>query len=548
MLPSRFRALLLALALPAAAAAQTDVIRGKITNYEGLPLANVRVTAPSIPGNVTREARSNDQGSFQIAFPGGAGDYIMGFSRIGYLFRQFEIKRLADEDVLIADARLNVIQLDTVSTTANIQQKVGRNSGTPDVGGTEQRIDPNSLPPDMQGDIAAMAASLPGVLLVPGLDGAPDGFSVLGLGSDQNSVTLNGMTFGANGLPRDANVSASLTTSPYDVSRGGFSGGNLNIRTGGGSNFRTRGSSLVLNTPQLMWSDRAAAALGTAYTNVSLGGISSGPIVPNKSFYNVSYQLGRNSRDNQTLLTTNELGLETAGIAMDSVSRFLSILQQRGVPVDVGPAHSDRVADNGTVFGSLDYNPPQSTQGNAFNLTFNGNWSRQSPIGGGATQLASASGDRLNWGGGLQGRHSGYVRMFLSETQLGVNAAQDHGSPYLGLPAGRVLVTSDLESGVSGVQTLAFGGNQGLSSSTHSYSGSAQNTLSWFDDANKHRIKLTTQLQYNGSTQNLGSNLLGSFAYNSLADLEAGIPSLFTRTLSARQRHERAGKRLPVAW
>ena len=81
---------------PARAAAQTDVIRGKVTTTELLPLANVRVTATSIPGNVTREARTNNQGNFQIAFPGGPGDYIMGYALIGYNYRQFEIKRLAE--------------------------------------------------------------------------------------------------------------------------------------------------------------------------------------------------------------------------------------------------------------------------------------------------------------------------------------------------------------------------------------------------------------------------------------------------------------------
>ncbi|MDB4914586.1 MAG: hypothetical protein JWM95_2230 [Gemmatimonadetes bacterium] len=520
----------------ASAEAQTDVIRGKVTNYEGLPLANVRVTATSIPGNVTREVRSNEQGSFQIAFPGGTGDYIMGYARIGYVFRQFEVKRLADEDVLIADARLNVIQLDTVVTTSVVQQRVNRNDRGQDIGGTERSVSPATLPPEQQGDLAAMAASLPGVLLVPGLDGAADGFSVLGLGADQNTVTLNGIQYGANGLPRDAAVSTSLTTSPYDVSKGGFSGGNLNIRSGGGSNYRTRGSSMVLNAPQLMWSDRAAQALGTEYTNVSWGGVASGPIVPNKSFYNVSYQLGRNSRDNQTLLTTNALGLETSGIALDSVSRFLGILNRYGVPTTGGPLHPSRVSDNGSVFGSLDYNPPSSTQGHAFNITFNGNWGRQSPVTGGVTQLASASGDRLNWGGGLQGRHSGYIGLFLSETSVGVNTSRDHGSPYLDLPSGRVRVNSIFDDGTSGVQSLAFGGNQGLSSSSRSFGSSMQNTLSWFDDANKHRIKLASELNFNGSTQDQSSNLLGSYSYNSLADLEAGIPASFTRTLAARQR------------
>src|SRR5438309_6983455 len=97
------------LSTAALADAQTDVIRGKVTTSEGLPLPNVRITATSIPGNVTREARTNNQGAFQIAFPGGPGDYIMGYALIGYNYRQFEIKRLADEDVLIADARLSVV-------------------------------------------------------------------------------------------------------------------------------------------------------------------------------------------------------------------------------------------------------------------------------------------------------------------------------------------------------------------------------------------------------------------------------------------------------
>src|SRR5205085_10954643 len=138
--------------------AQTDVIRGKVTTTEGLPLQNVRVTATSIPGNVTRESRTNNQGSFQIAFPGGTGDYIMGYALIGYNFRQFEIKRVADEDVLIADAKLSVVQLDTVVTTASNQQRVNRNQQTPDVSGTERMIPSSNLPPELQADLAAMAA------------------------------------------------------------------------------------------------------------------------------------------------------------------------------------------------------------------------------------------------------------------------------------------------------------------------------------------------------------------------------------------------------
>jgi len=528
---------LLAIAFPRATRAQnTDVIRGRVTNTEGLPLPGVRVTATSIPGNVTREIRTNNQGAFQIAFPNGTGDYIMGYALIGYNFRQFEIKRVADEDVLIADARISVVQLDTVVSTASNQQRVSRNQQTPDVSGTERSIPAGNLPPELQGDIAAMAASLPGVTLIPGLDGQADGFSVLGLGADQNTVTLNGMQIGGNNLPRDAQIQSSLSTSPYDGSRGGFSGGNFNIRPGSGSNYRTRGMSLVLNTPQLEWTDRAAQAVGTEYTGVSLGGLLTGPISYNKSFYNVSYQLGRQSRDNLTLLNASALGLQTYGIAQDSADHFLDILRLRGIPIAAGPLRGQRYSDNGSVWGNFDFSPPNSSTGQSVGMTVNGNWSRQSPIGGGATQLESASGDRTNYGANAQLRHSGYVKMVLSESQLGVGVTRDHGDPYLLLPSGRVRVNSVVADGASGVQSLAFGGNQGLSSSSRSVNTSFMNTLSWFDNANKHRIKLGTELNAGNTAADQSSNLLGTFTFNSLADLEAGAPASFTRTLTARRR------------
>lgn len=533
-----FRSVLAACAVAfcaATAGAQTDVIRGRVTTGDGEALQGVRVTATSIPGNVTREVRTDSRGSFQIIFPGGAGDYMMGYALIGYVYRTFQIKRLADEEVLIANANLSVIQLDTVAVVASVQRRVNRNSDTPDVGGTEQRISQSDVPLELQGDIAAMAASLPGVLLVPGVEGEPDGFSVLGLGADQNSVTLNGMQFGAGNLPRDAAISSSLTTSPYDVSRGGFSGANLNIQSGGGSNFRRRGMSAVLNSPGLQWTDPAARALGTEFTNVSLGGMAAGPIVLNKAFYNVSYQLGRQSRDNQTLPGTSALGLQTAGVSSDSVQRLVDILEVNGVPIG-GPLRTDRVSDNGSVLGSVDLSPPSSSSGQSYSLTFNGNWRRQRPVGGGPTQFASAGGDRFNWGGGVQARHSGYFRLLLSETSVGFNLSRDDGDPYLLLPAGRVRVTSTLPDGGNGVQSLVFGGNQGLSSFSRSSSSTLQNTLSWFDNANRHRLKLTTEMTYQGSRANRASNLLGTFVFNSLEDLDGGRPASFSRTLRGSER------------
>ena len=530
--------LLLSGASPARLEAQTDVIRGRVAGVDGQPLASVRVTATSVPGNVTRTAQTNGEGRFQIAFANGTGDYIMGYMTFGYAFRQFEIKRLADEEVLIADASLTPIQLDSLVVEAAVRQRVNRNAQGQDAG-TEQAVTAADLPAEAQGNIAAMAASLPGVLLLPGLDGDADAFSVLGLGADQNSVTLNGMAMGANGLPRDAAVSSALTTSSYDVSRGGFSGGNFNFSSRPGSNYRVRGASLQGTSPQLQWTDRAAQALGNDYTNLSLSAITSGPLSPNKAFYSLSFQIGRDARENQTLLNTSELGLRTAGVSADSVARFLGILQQRGIPTLGGPGRSQRLSDNGSVFGSIDFTPPNSSSGQSLGINFNGSWGRQSPVAAGYTPqlgLESAGGDRTNWGAGLQARHSGYLGMVLSESSIGFNLSRNSGEPYLALPGGRVRVSSAFEDGSSGVETLAFGGSQGLSSSSRTTAASLQNSLSWFDAANKHRVRLSTELRFSGLEQDQSANLLGTYTFNSLADLEAGRAASLSRTLTATQR------------
>ena len=517
--------------------AQVDVIRGRVTGPDSLPIENVAVTATSIGGNVSRSARTDRSGRFTITFPGGEGDYMVSFTHIGYAPRRFEVKRTADQEILVADARLTPIAgvLDTVNVRA-ARERVPRGEIQPDIGGTEQAIAASSVPIDQLGDLAAMAASLPGVQFVPGQDGGPDGFSVLGLGADQNNSTLNGMNFGGSNLPRDAAVRSGLATSPYDVSRGGFSGAQFSLNTRPGSNFRIRGASLNLDAPQLQWTDRAAQALGQEFGNVSLGGVASGPISPDRAFYNVSYQLGRRSSEFQSLLNTSDLGLQAAGVAPDSVTRLLGILAQERVPTTAGSVGNHRLSDQGSVLGSLDYTPPGSTSGQAFNLTFTGGWGRTDPAGGGPIDLPSFGGTRTNWRGALQGRHSAYLFGILSETSVGANASQSHGDPYVSMPAGRVRVSSDFADGVSGVQMLSFGGNPMIDATQRTTGAAFMNQLSWFSGNNTHRLKLTSELRHEGIEQEQAANRLGTFTFNSLADLEAGTPSSFTRQLSTRRR------------
>ena len=544
-------AALMFVALPSSARAQVDIIRGRVTGPDSLPILNVVVTATTVSGGVNRTARTDRDGRYTITFPGGDGDYIVSFTALGFAARRFQVKRIADEDFLLADARLQRVNtvLDAVEVVGE-RQRPRRDDTTPDVSGTERVITASEVPANLLGDLAAMAASLPGVQGVTGEDGTT-GYSVLGLGADQNATMLNGMNFGGSQLPRDAAISTSLVTSPYDVSRGGFSGAMMNINTRPGSNFISRTNSLNIDSPALQWSDLAARSLGQEYSNTSLGGLVSGPIVHDKTFYTLSYQLGRRANDFQTLVTTDALGLQTAGVAADSADRLLSIMGAQQIPVLRNPScgfsaigsgvcspPDNRIGDSGLLFGSVDFTSPTATSGRAINLAFNGSWSKQSPVGGSATEVPAYGGDRTNYRVGVQGRHSSFLAgAILTETSVGVSASRNDGVPYLALPAGRVRVNSDLDDGTSGVQMLSFGGNPVMNTQLATVGAGFLNQLSWFTKNNRHRLKLTTEVRHERADQTISSNTLGTFTYNSLADLENNTPASFTRMLAPRERN-----------
>ena len=522
---------------PVSAFGQTDVIRGRIVGPDNQPIERATVTVTSISGNVSRTARTDKGGRFTVTFPGDDGDYFVNVAALGYGAKRFEVKRTGDQEILLADAKLQQVatQLDAVKVTGE-RKKVGRNDLGPDISGSERPINPGNVSADQLGDLAALAASLPGVQLVPSADGSPSGFSVLGLAPDQNLTTLNGMNFGGSNLPRDASVSTSVVTTPYDVSRGNFSGGLLNVRSRGGSNYIIRSTSLNFDTPQLQWTDPAARALGQQYRNVSLGGLVSGPLQTDKSFFSVAYQAGRRSQDLQTLLNTDALGLETAGIAADSVQRLLGILRQAGVPATVGGIPHARLYDNALVFGTFDFMPPSSTTGQALNVTFNGSLNRQDPSGISTTELPAHSGERTSWYGGIQAKHSSYFGFgILTETSIGVNRNRVFGDPFVRLPSGTVRVNSTFDAGAPSVQTVAFGGSPSMNISQTTTTAQFMNALSWFSENNKHKLKLTTEVRRDQYAQDMTTNQLGSFNFNSLSDLEAGRATSFTRQLSPRR-------------
>lgn len=516
--------------------AQADVIRGRITGEQNEAVAGATVTATSTNGNVNRSATTDRDGRFTITFVNGDGDYWVTIAAVGFNARRMQVRRSADQEILIADATLTraVVALDPVTVRApGTRRRAERDTAFADIGGTERRLNTENVTVEQLADLALLAGSLPGVQIIPNADGGPSGWSVLGLGPEQNQTTLNGMRFGGTALPRDAGFDASVATSPYDVSRGGFSGSQLALRSKPPSNLTLRANSVAFDAPWLQWTDPVGRSLGQDFGAASVGGVLTKPIRLDRTFAHVAYQFGRRYSDLGTLLNADDAALRASGVAGDSVRRLLSLLGRAGVPATSSRVPSQRLADQGLVFGAIDFTSTGSSA-QALNVTFTANWNRQRAASITSLSPPAHGGERNTWGGSVQTRHTRYFAGgILSETQLAAGATRSDGDPYVTLPSGGVRINSTYDDGASSVATIFVGGATGLDRIQKSLGLSAMNQLSWFSLNNKHRLKLTTELTRESVDELLIVARLGMFQFNSLADFESGNAVAFRRQLTS---------------
>ncbi len=531
-----FRTALFALLVTAAAASaasaqggSVDIIRGRVTGPNGKPVAGATISAQSLADETTRQTKSGNDGRFTLLFSDGGGDYMMTFAAIGMIPKSFEVQKVNDDDaVIVANATMEAAPttLGAVKITANRERPVAGDN-RPDIGGVEQSLSTAGIPIAAMGDLSAMAAYLPGVSSITNADGT-SGFSVLGLTSDQNSTLLNGLTFGGT-LPRDVQVTARLSTTTYDPSRGGFSGGQITARTSPGSNYINQTLHVTLDHPDLQWATPTGRSLGQQYQNIIASGSASGPIIWNKMFYNTSFQLGQRSSDLQTLLNTDPSALERVGISQDSVNQLLAYMQSAGIPATVPAVPSSKLTDQGSVFGQFSLSPSGT---DTWGMLVTDTWNKAGAASLSTSAVPAHGGQTTRNSGTLQFTHSGYYGYgILNESSLSGTISTNTSSGYLALPDARVLVTSDFSDGTSGVSNLAFGGNSSYPSSSTNYQYQLSNATSWFTDDNTHRIKFTEDLQITQFIQNQNANSRGTFAYNSLTDLLNNTPASFTRRL-----------------
>ena len=528
---------LLALANPARMFAQvgstTDILMGKISGPDSQAVAGARIEATSAETGITRTKTTGADGRYTIVFPDGGGTYRLTVRAIGMAPVTRDIQRQGDEDRLITDFNMgrNATQLATVQVRATPRR--GDPNQRPQPGDTERNLNPNlinRLPIDA-GDLNALAALAPGVIPVPGTDTTKASFNVAGQPANQNSITLDGLSFGSGSVPSEAVRNTRVVTNTYDVARGQFTGGQVASTTRGGTNNVQGAVSYSHRDPSLEFEDDSSSAFGQKYNQNQVSFGAGGPIVKDKLFTFGALTFTRRTDPLLSLLAADPLTLERLGTSPDSVGRFLNLVQGFGLPLTSPLAPDERLNDNTSALVRVDYNLAED-----HSLMLRGDWRGNTQLGSRLSALAlpHSGGDLKSSGGGGMMTLTSHAGLFINELRGYKSVDNRNTSGYLSTPDGRVVVASVLEDGTSAISTLQFGGNPSLPQETKSSLLEISDEISRLTTTGGHRFKLGGLVNEQKSSVGFVPNRFGTFTFNSLADFEAGQPTLFTRTLFAR--------------
>jgi hypothetical protein len=511
------------LAVPSALYGQVEIIRGRVVADSGHAVHAADVYATRAPDRETKLARTDSLGNFSIRFENGTGDYLINIRAIGYKALRKRVVRASADSVIAASFTLQteaVAVAAVVATAARLRPPREGDRLSTQQGSNEQIAGSGvhgALSPDQAGDVNAIASNLPGMIPTPG-----GGASTLGLPADQNSVLMNGMNFGGGTIPRDARTTTRVSTSSFDPARGGFSAAQISVDLAPGGILSNRRGHVTLDAPQLQFSDPYTRALGEEYRGLTASLALDGEIRRDKWFYNVSFQSKNRTADYTSLLDANDEVLGESGIAPDSAAMLTAALQAIGIPT-LGGVPGARRNDQYTFLGRIDRTPYGDR---AFGVSTYLDVNRSAALGIAPTVTPSFGGSSTAVTGMLQAIYTFYFnKYYLADTRTSLTYRDNEGAPYLRAPAGRISLSSG---------SLGFGGNGNLATDNSSWLWQSIADLQLYTKANRHKVRVRTELQLDRYEQQDAADVFGTYFYRSIDDLSSNRPASFTRTLQTR--------------
>jgi hypothetical protein len=527
-------ALTLALALPSKLAAQagasTDVIVGRVTDgVTGVPLDQASVSATSVATGRVRSTLTSTDGRYVLVFADGGGRYVLRVRRLGYVESSLAVARRAESDRINADLTLKttttVLERVTVLGARDSNGLAGSGTGRTV---TQERV--SRLPLDNAGDLAAIASLTPGVIAKAGTDTTTASFSVAGQRTTQNHVSLDGLTFAAGTVPRDAVRETRVVTSTYDVAKGQFSGGEVASSTRSGTNTRQTSLTWDVQSQDLQVGAAPSAPFSREYSLDRVSGSMGGAIVKNRLFAFGAVEASRKVNPIATLLVSDPLTNFRLGINTDTVTRFLNTVSALGIPLYPTDIPNEQTLDRGSFLGRLDF-----VANEANHITLRGDWSGSRGVGsrGSPRGLLQNLGFNMRHNAGLFAGVTTQAGSITNDVRATVQVSSRQEDGYVALPRGRVFISSLTAEGAVSTYDASIGGNQDFPARSRSQLIEGGDEIAWLSPSGEHRVKVGFLVNHGSGQYDVNEEKNGVFFFNSLADLEAGRAASFTRVLSA---------------
>lgn len=510
----------------------SDLIRGRVTDDSAKVVVGASVFVTRGPDRALKQTTTDSSGRYAITFEDGTGDYLVAVTAPGYKTARRRVQRQGSERELVADFVLgrdmSLLAAVKVTATQPVRATNRVSPYNPETGASEKWSDgvQGQLPPSVVGNVTAIAGTIPGVTL------GPNGPSILGSGGESNLTTLNGLSLGGASLPRAARTDTRVTGATFDPTRGGFSGANIDVRLGAGDRmYQQRNAFFTFDARPLQFTDAIGRATGAQVGSFRGSAGADGELIRQTLTYNVAVDYSRTESDPATLLGANAATLSLAGVSADSVARLLSTASALGIPVSGRGVPSARTATALTWLARLDDirdSLRTRTLTTYAGLTTDGAQ--------GFTTLATPApaSERRGRTLGVQLQASDYFgpgKRRLNQARLGWNAVRTETDPYLALPGASVRVRSATAS-ERDVASLSLGGGAGIGGTESRWTVEGANETMWNARGRRHTFKGQLWGRVDGLQESGGADLFGRYAYNSIADLAAGLPASYNRTLS----------------
>ncbi|MBB4636672.1 TonB-dependent receptor [Longimicrobium terrae] len=503
-------------------------LAGRLSGPDGTPARVARVQVTN-DGGVTVAAETDTLGGYRVQLPVPSGHFLISVDAPGHepatrviadpgagsegVTADFilAVRTVGLEPVRVVVARLTVAGATQWTPGSVDQSRLGVTLRTEPLG-----TDPLSDATDRQ----------VGMSRVPAEGGT--GFSIAGQSPDQTRLTMDGADLGNAAVPREAIRSADVVTNTYDVARGRFTGGQVEVRTQRAGNrwgATVRGDrrdprfTLGGSGPQLRMS----------HVGMDAGG--GGALVRDRLFVFGAASTRRTAEPNSSLGTLDPAGLALLGIDADSARRFLQVTRT------IRPEQEGGTSTSGYASALLRLDAVLSVR-HSLMLRFNG---QQSSFPG-ANSPAAAAGTGINMRGsefGILAQLSSGSGTLAHELNVHVASTARRWAETDRAPTGLVNVASEDGQGQTSLVTLRFAGGGFDPRDTRQRRWTISDQFVAVTSNREHRLRLGGEVGGQEDRVEAGPSR-GTFTFASLSDLEVGRPASYIRSLETDPRRTSA--------